>query len=57
MGQDVEPVFAMRLIEGHPKHSGYLLKERIFDVAILIEALRRIDDGDTVIDPAIELTR
>jgi len=53
MGQYVEPIFAMRLIEDHPEHSGYLPKERIFDVAILIDALRRIDDGDTVIDPAI----
>jgi len=49
----VEPAYAMRLIEEHPERVGYLLKERIFDVAILIDALRRIVDGETVIDPTI----
>jgi DNA-binding NarL/FixJ family response regulator len=53
LSQYVEPVFAMRLIEDHPERSGYLLKERVFDVAILIDALRRIEEGDTVIDPTI----
>jgi DNA-binding NarL/FixJ family response regulator len=43
----------MRLIEEHPERVGYLLKERIFDVAILVDALRRIVDGETVIDPTI----
>jgi DNA-binding NarL/FixJ family response regulator len=49
----VEPSYAMRLIEDHPERVGYLLKERVFDVAILIDALRRIADGETVIDPTI----
>jgi DNA-binding NarL/FixJ family response regulator len=43
----------MRLVEQHPERVGYLLKERVFDVAILIDALRRIADGETVIDPTI----
>ena len=49
----VEPAYAMRLLEEHPERVGYLLKERVFDVAILIDALRRIADGETVIDPTI----
>ncbi|MGH3118026.1 MAG: response regulator transcription factor [Gaiellales bacterium] len=53
LSQYVEPSYAMRLIEEHPERVGYLLKERVFDVAILIDALRRIDDGETVIDPTI----
>jgi DNA-binding NarL/FixJ family response regulator len=53
LSQFVEPLFAMRLIEDHPERCGYLLKERVFDVAILVDALRRVDDGDTVIDPTI----
>ena len=53
LSQYLEPVFAMRLIEDHPERSGYLLKERVFDVAILLDALRRIDEGDTVVDPTI----
>jgi DNA-binding NarL/FixJ family response regulator len=32
---------------------GYLLKERVFDVANLIDALRRLADGETVVDPTI----
>jgi DNA-binding NarL/FixJ family response regulator len=28
-------------------------KERVFDVAILVDALRRIADGETVVDPTI----
>jgi DNA-binding NarL/FixJ family response regulator/class 3 adenylate cyclase len=49
----VEPSYAMRLIEEHPERVGYLLKERVFDVAILVDALRRIADDETVIDPTI----
>jgi DNA-binding NarL/FixJ family response regulator len=53
LSQYVEPSYAMRLIADHPERVGYLLKERVFDVAILIDALRRIADGETVIDPTI----
>ena len=49
----VEPSYALRLLEEHPERVGYLLKERVFDVAILIDALRRIADGETVVDPTI----
>jgi DNA-binding NarL/FixJ family response regulator len=49
----VEPSYAIRLLEEHPERIGYLLKERVFDVAILVDALRRIGDGETVIDPTI----
>jgi DNA-binding NarL/FixJ family response regulator len=53
LSQYVEPSYAMRLIEQHPERVGYLLKERIFDVAILVDALRRIAEGETVVDPTI----
>jgi DNA-binding NarL/FixJ family response regulator len=53
LSQYIEPSYAMRLIEDQPDKVGYLLKERVYDVAILVDALRRIDDGDTVIDPTI----
>jgi serine/threonine-protein kinase len=43
----------MRLLEEHPERSGYLLKERIGDPAVLVEALRRLTAGETVVDPAI----
>jgi DNA-binding NarL/FixJ family response regulator len=53
LSQYVEAGYAMRLLEDHPQHVGYLLKERVFDVALLLDALRRIGDGETVIDPTI----
>jgi DNA-binding NarL/FixJ family response regulator len=53
LSQYVEPSYALRLLEDHPERVGYLLKERVLDVAILIDALRRITDGETVVDPTI----
>ncbi len=53
LSQYIEPSYAMRLLEEHPERVGYLLKERVFDVAILVDALRRVTDGETVIDPTI----
>jgi DNA-binding NarL/FixJ family response regulator len=53
LSQYVEPSYALRLLEEHPERVGYLLKERVFDVAILVDALRRIADGETVVDPTI----
>jgi DNA-binding NarL/FixJ family response regulator len=53
LSQYVEPRYAMQLLEDHPEGVGYLLKERVFDVAVLIDALRRLADGETVVDPTI----
>jgi DNA-binding NarL/FixJ family response regulator len=53
LSQYVEPSYAMRLLEEHPERVGYLLKQRVFDAAILVDALRRITDGESVIDPTI----
>lgn len=53
LSQYVEPSYALRLLEEHPERVGYLLKERIFDAAVLVDALRRITEDETVIDPTI----
>jgi DNA-binding NarL/FixJ family response regulator len=53
LSQYVEPSYALRLIEEHPERVGYLLKERVFDVAILVDALRRISEGESVVDPTL----
>jgi DNA-binding NarL/FixJ family response regulator len=45
--------YAARLLEEVPERAGYLLKERVSDVAVLVDALRRIGDGECVIDPTI----
>ena len=49
----LESYYAMRLLEEHPERSGYLLKERVKDVAVLVDALERIADGECVLDPTI----
>ena len=43
----------MRLISDYPARTGYLLKERLTDGAILRDSLQRIADGEAVIDPTI----
>jgi DNA-binding NarL/FixJ family response regulator len=53
LSQYVESEYAMRLITEAPGHVGYLLKERISDVAVLVDGLRRLIDGECVIDPTI----
>lgn len=45
--------YAMRLLEQHPGGVGYLLKERVSDVAVLTDALRRVGEGECVLDPTI----
>ncbi len=45
--------YASRLLDEAPAGAGYLLKDRISEVAVVADALRRIADGDCVIDPTI----
>ncbi|WP_243728430.1 response regulator transcription factor [Microbacterium sp. BK668] len=53
LSQYLESSYAMRLIEDVPERTGYLLKDRLADIGMLVDALRRIDEGETVIDPTI----
>ena len=53
LSQYVEPSYAMRLLEDQSERVGYLLKDRVHDIAVVVDALRRIADGETVIDPTI----
>jgi DNA-binding NarL/FixJ family response regulator len=45
--------YAARLLEDVPAGAGYLLKDRVSEVAVVADALRRIDEGECVIDPTI----
>src|SRR3954451_21353944 len=53
LSHHVDSRYAMRLLETFPERSGYLLKERVSDMAVLADALRRIGEGECVIDPTI----
>lgn len=45
--------YAMQLLEQHPGGVGYLLKERVSDLAVLTDALGRLAEGECVVDPTI----
>jgi DNA-binding NarL/FixJ family response regulator len=49
----LESRYALRLLQDQPERAGYLLKERVSDVAVLTDALRRIGEGECVLDPTI----
>ena len=49
----LESEYATRLLDEVPARAGYLLKERVSDVGVVIDALRRLVDGECVIDPTL----
>ena len=53
LSQYLEPGYAVRLLEQHPERVGYLLKERVSDIAVLADAIRRLAEGECVLDPTI----
>jgi DNA-binding NarL/FixJ family response regulator len=53
LSQYLESRYAMRLLEHHPEAVGYLLKERVSDIAVLKDAIRRVAEGECVLDPTI----
>jgi class 3 adenylate cyclase/CheY-like chemotaxis protein len=53
LSQYLDPTFAAGLLERYPERFGYLLKDRITDVAVLRDAIWRIAQGECVIDPTI----
>jgi DNA-binding NarL/FixJ family response regulator len=53
LSQYVESRYAQRLLADQPGGVGYLLKERVSDIAVLVDALHRVADGECVLDPTI----
>jgi DNA-binding NarL/FixJ family response regulator len=49
----LESHYAATLLAEAPEHIGYLLKDRVTDVAVLVDALERVVRGECVIDPTI----
>ncbi|MCO1653812.1 response regulator transcription factor [Pseudonocardia humida] len=49
----VEAHYALQLIESGARGAGYLLKERVADVAELGDAVRRVAAGGLVLDPSV----
>ena len=53
LSQYVEEHYVTQLLDGGAEGVGYLLKDRIADVARFTEAIRRVADGGSVLDPEI----
>jgi DNA-binding NarL/FixJ family response regulator len=53
LSQYYEETLAMELISEHAQGVGYLLKERVADVASFIDAVRRVATGGSALDPEI----
>jgi len=53
LSQQLEPEYALRLLDNKPERTGYLLKERVGRVEQLLEALQRVAAGQCVIDRAV----
>lgn len=56
LSQYLDSRYAQRLFADQPGGLGYLLKERVSDVAVLVDALRRVTEDECVLDPSIVAT-
>jgi DNA-binding NarL/FixJ family response regulator len=53
LSQYIETRYAARLLEGNASGIGYLLKDRVADVAEFADALARVAAGGTALDPEV----
>jgi DNA-binding NarL/FixJ family response regulator len=53
LSQYLDVAYALQLLREAPERVGYLLKDRIMELTTLTDALRRLEEGETVIDPTI----
>ena len=53
LSQFCEPAYVMQLVGDRPAGVGYLLKERVGDVATFVDAITRVAAGGTALDPEV----
>ena len=53
LSQYVEERYASELLAGDTRGVGYLLKDRVADVDAFVDALRRVGNGGTALDPEV----
>ncbi len=53
LSQYVEQLYARELMQSGEGAVGYLLKDRVSDVRSFVDAVRRVADGGTVLDPQV----
>ena len=53
LSQYVEAGYALELLQGSAEGVGYLLKDRVSDVHEFTDAVRRVGDGGSALDPTV----
>jgi DNA-binding NarL/FixJ family response regulator len=53
LSQSLESRYAADLARENPARFGYLLKDRVLDVATLVDAVERVANAGTVLDPEV----
>jgi DNA-binding NarL/FixJ family response regulator len=53
LSQYARPSYAFELLSDSAERVGYLLKDRVADLAALAEAVRRVASGGSVLDPVV----
>jgi DNA-binding NarL/FixJ family response regulator len=53
LSQYVEPAYAMELLADSAEGIGYLLKDRVADVREFADAVRRVAEGGSALDPTV----
>ena len=53
LSQYLDTGYATHVLEQYPERVGYLLKDRVYDIATLADAIRRVAEGECVLDPTI----
>ena len=53
LSQYIDEGYAVELLQGSAEGIGYLLKDRVADVSAFIDALRRVGEGGSALDPEV----
>jgi DNA-binding NarL/FixJ family response regulator len=53
LSQHLEPDYALKLVEEKPERVGYLMKERVGRIELLLDAVQRVAAGECVVDRAV----
>jgi DNA-binding NarL/FixJ family response regulator len=53
LSQHVQPGYAIELLSEGAEGIGYLLKDRVSDLGALVDGVRRVAEGGSVLDPSV----
>src|SRR5581483_9302358 len=53
LSQYLEPAYALELLSENAEGVGYLLKDRVADVEAFVDAVKRVGEGGSALDPSV----